>query len=165
MRIVIYGAIGLIALIAQMGLVPHILIQDQGPMLALVPVVVVGLLYGPAEGAWAGGVIGALADFSIGAGWGLATLLSMAVGFGAGRLAFSPRGLRPILAFFVCAAAVVVVHAFALAALALAGANLVLAALVPSPVAVAYTAVLAPPLLLLLDGGVRRERRPRRAEV
>jgi rod shape-determining protein MreD len=164
-RLVIYGAIGLIALLAQMGIVPHILIDGQGPMLGLVPVVVIGLLYGPGEGAWAGAVIGALVDFSVGGAWGLATLLSMAAGFGAGRLAFVGRGARTLLAFFVCALAVLLVQAFAVVGIALGGGNLAPSALLGGMVSVLYTAVLAPPLLILLDGGVGRQRPASRAQV
>lgn len=165
MRIVIYGAIGLIALLLQVGLVPHVLIDGQGPALAVVPVVVVGLLYGPSEGAWAGGVIGALTDLSLGAGWGLATLVYMAAGYAAGRLAFVGRGALPVLALLACAAATVFVRALGTAALALAGSHPSLAALVPGVVGVAYTSVLAPPLLALLDGRVGARRRRTQPQV
>lgn len=165
MRIVIYGALGLIALILQMGLVPHILIEGQGPMLGIVPVVVVGLLYGPSEGAWAGGVIGALTDLSLGSGWGLATLVYMAAGFLAGRLAFIGRGALMALSLFACALAEVAVRDVATAAQVVAGAHVSVAALVPGIVGIAYTAVLAPPLLALLDGRIGASRRKARAEV
>ena len=165
MRVVIYGAIGVIALILQMGLVPHILIAGQGPMLGVVPVVVVGLLYGPSEGAWAGGVIGALTDLSLGAGWGVATLLYMAAGFAAGRLAFVGRSALMVLSLFACAAAEIAVRTLAVAATLAAGAHVSLGALAPSLVGAAYSAVLAPPLLALLDGRVGASRRKARAEV
>ncbi len=156
MRVVIYGVIGLFALVLQMGLVPSILVDGQGPFLAVAPVVVLGLLYGPGEGAWAGGVIGALVDFSLGAGWGLATLLLLAVGYGAGRLAFAGRALLPVLAFVLTLLAAGLIQVVGRVSLVASGAHLTLASLVPGGIGVVYSAVLAPPLLLLLDGRIGR---------
>jgi rod shape-determining protein MreD len=160
-RVVIYGAIALITLIAQMGVIPHLLIDGQGPVLAVVPVVAVGLLYGPGEGAWAGAVIGALTDVLIGGPWGLATLMYMAVGFVAGRFAGAGRAALGALAFFGCGAAAAIVRAAGIVGLRAAGAHVSLAALVPGLVTLGYTAVLGPPLVAILDGRVGRGRRER----
>ncbi len=165
MRIMIYGAIGIVALVLQIGLVPHLLVHGQGPTLAVVPVVVIGLLYGPSEGAWAGAVIGALTDLSLGAGWGLGTLLYMTVGFVAGRFAFAGRAALPILALVGSALAALAVRLGGVLALVVAGAHLSLTALAPDAVGLAYTAVLAPPLLALLDGRVGGRRRRAQAQV
>lgn len=89
----------------------------------------------------------------------------MAAGYAAGRLAFVGRAALPAIAFFGCAAATVLVRALGTAALALAGSHPSLGALVPGAVAVAYTSVLAPPLLALLDGRVGARRRRTQPQV
>lgn len=162
MKVVIYGLIGLIVVVLQIGVVPHVLIDGQGPVLAVVPVVAIGLLYGPSEGAWAGGVMGALTDLTMGGLWGLATLLYMTVGWVAGRFAGSGRSAMTFLSFVGTGAAAAAVRAVGVVALRAGGGHVSLPALVPGLAFMGYTAVLGPIVLAVLDGRVRRTRRRER---
>ncbi|MCL6596534.1 MAG: rod shape-determining protein MreD [Firmicutes bacterium] len=167
MRIAVYAAMGLVALLLQAAVVPHALVFGQGPALPILPVVAVGLLYGTSEGAWAGGVIGALTDLFLGGAWGVGTLLYMATGYACGRLAGARGGGRLLVAVAAAGVAAAVVRAAGIAALRAGGGHVSLSALVPSPAYVAYTAVLAPFVLALFDGRAtgRRRRRERAARL
>lgn len=162
MRVLIYGAIGIVALVLQMGVVPYVMIDGQGPLLAVVPVVVVGLLYGPVEGAWAGAVVGALTDLMMGGLWGLATLLYMTVGYAAGRFSGTGRSGRTFLAFVGAGAAAAAVRAVGIVALRAGGGHVSVAALMPGLVFMGYTAVLGPIVLAIMDGRLHRRRRSNR---
>lgn len=163
MRVVIYGAIGLLILLLQIGVVPYVQIDGQGPLLAVVPVVAIGLLYGPGEGAWAGGVIGALTDLTMGGLWGLATLLYMTVGVVAGRFAWAEGSALAFLSFFGTGLAAGVVRAVGIVALRAGGGHISLPALVPSLAFMGYTACLGPLVVAVLDGRVGARRRGREA--
>jgi len=158
-RIVIYGALALLATILQMGLVPHVLVLGQGPTLVVVVVVAVGLLYGPTEGVWAGGVAGALTDLLLGGPWGLATLAYMAVGYVSGRFAWARGRVRAAAALVLSAAAAAAVRAVGIVALRAGGGHVWLPGLVPGPEGLVYTAVLTPFLIAVLDGRVGPSRR------
>lgn len=159
MRIVIYAIMGLVLTVVQMAIVPHLVIHGGSPELPMVFAVAVGLLYGPDEGAVAGLILGLVPDLVGGWDVGVTALVGLTAGYVSGRFAFLRGEALSFLAFFGSAAAAYAVQVAGLLAVRAFGGHVALSALFPHVASLAYTAVLGPIVLAVLDGRVGRRRR------
>jgi rod shape-determining protein MreD len=164
MRVLAYGLMGLVAVVVQMAVLPVLAVRGMVPWLSVALVVAVGLLYGPTEGVWAGGVVGGLTDLAVGRYVGLGTLAHMAVGYVAGRLAWLPPSARAVAAFVGSGAAAMATRAWVTMGMRLGGAHVPLHLALGSPISALYTALAGVVALSVLDGAAwgRRRRGARR---
>lgn len=159
MKVVIYVIMGLVLTVVQMAIVPHVTIHGGSPDLPMVFAVAIGLLYGPEEGAVAGLILGLLPDLVGGRDVGVTALVGLVAGYMSGRFAFLRGEALSFLAFLGSALAAYATQVVGLVAVRAFGGQVALAALFPHISSLAYTAVLGPIVLAILDGRVGRRRR------
>lgn len=161
MRVVIYALMGIVLAVVQMALIPYVAVHGGTPNLSMVFTVAIGLLYGPAEGGTAGVVLGLITDLLTGRNVGVTALTGLVVGALAGRFAFLRGEALSFLAFFGSAAAAYAAQLAGLLVLRVTGGDVAFAAYLPHVSSLAYSAVLGPVVLAVLDGRVGRRRRLR----
>jgi hypothetical protein len=156
MRLVAYLVMGLFAVIVQAGLVPLVQIHGAVPDLPVALACAVGVLYGSEDGGLCGAAVGGIVDLWTGQDWGLGILLMGTAGVIAGQAPFLRS--RQALGFWAVLSGGIggfLVRTGGLVALALGGGHTDLASLLDGLPDAAYTAVLVPFIVVLLDGRAR----------